>query len=167
MLELGFGAGLNLPHYPSEVERIHAVDPATVGRKLARKRLAACPIPVDFSGLDGQALPLPDDSVDAALSTWTLCTIPDLRAALAEVRRVVRPGGRLHFLEHGLSPDERVARWQRRLNPIQMKLIDGCRLDRPIDAELAGAGLVVEELDNFYMKGPKFAAYMYSGAARV
>jgi ubiquinone/menaquinone biosynthesis C-methylase UbiE len=103
VLELGFGSGLNLPHYPSDVGRVLAVDPALVGRKLARERIAASRARVEFIGLDGQALPLADASVDLALSTWTLCTIPDPLRALAEVRRVLKPGGALHFLEHGLS----------------------------------------------------------------
>ena len=118
-------------------------------------------MPVERCGLDGQALPLADASCDAALSTWTLCTIPDLDAALAELRRVLKPGGTLHFVEHGLAPDERVRRWQQRLEPIQQKVAGGCHLTRPIAARITGAGFTITDLDVFYEKGaPKpMAAY--------
>jgi ubiquinone/menaquinone biosynthesis C-methylase UbiE len=106
VVEVGFGSGRNVPHYPQAVERVQAVDPATVSRELASKRLAATSVPVEFIGLDGEDLPLEDASIDHALTTWTLCTIPDVERALGEVRRVLRPGGALHFVEHGLSPDE-------------------------------------------------------------
>jgi ubiquinone/menaquinone biosynthesis C-methylase UbiE len=163
VLEIGFGSGLNLPHYPDTVRELIAVDPATLGRKLARKRLAACRFPVEFVDLSGQSLPVDDESVDAVVSTWTLCTIPDAQAALAEIRRVLRPDGRFHFLEHGLSPDSGVARWQRRLNPWQMRFAGGCRLNRPMATLIEGAGFRVEGLENFYMKGPRVATYMYAG----
>ena len=112
VVEIGFGSGLNIPFYPASVSRVAAVEPADIGWKLAQKRLAATQVPVERSGLDGQSLPFPDDSFDSALSTWTMCTIPDIDAALAEVRRVLKPGGKLHFIEHGLAPDEPVQRWQ-------------------------------------------------------
>src|SRR5688572_13507333 len=105
VLEVGFGSGRNVPYYPQAVKRVRAVDPATVGRKLAAKRVAASRVPIEYVGLDGEDLPLEDASVDHVLTTWTLCTIPDVPRALAEIRRVLRPGGALHFLEHGLSPD--------------------------------------------------------------
>lgn len=165
VLEVGFGSGLNLPFYPEQVERIHAIDPSEVGRKLAAGRIAACPIPVEFAGLDGQRLPLPDASVDAVLSTWTLCTIPDVDAALAEMLRVLKPGAALHFLEHGRSADPAVARWQDRLNPIEKLVGGGCNLNRSIDRHVEGAGFRVDALDNFYMKGPRAFGYMYAGRA--
>src|SRR6185437_10211585 len=112
VVEVGFGSGLNVPHYPPGVRRVRAVDPATLGRKLAAGRLAAAPVPVEFVGLDGQRLPLETDSVDHVLATWTLCSIPRPDLALAEIRRVLRPGGGFHFVEHGRHPDPRVARWQ-------------------------------------------------------
>ena len=105
VLEVGFGSGLNLPHYPPEVTRILAVDPALVGRKLAAARLAACLVPVEFVGLDGETLPVDDASVDHVLCTWTLCSIPDAGRALGEIKRVLKPGGTFHFVEHGRSPD--------------------------------------------------------------
>jgi ubiquinone/menaquinone biosynthesis C-methylase UbiE len=165
VLEVGFGSGLNLPHYPSAVTRVRAVDPATVGRKLATERVAASPVPVDYIGLEGQELALADDSVDNALTTWTLCTIPDVARALREIHRVLRPGGSLHFLEHGLSPDSRVARWQDRLTPLQRRVAGGCHLNRPIDRLISGAGLEIAELDNYYASAPRPLGYMFEGVA--
>lgn len=107
VVEVGFGSGRNVPHYPATVSRVRAVDPATVGRELAARRVAASPVPVEYVGLDGQHLPLDDASADHVLTTWTLCTIPDVEGALDEIRRVLRPGGALHFVEHGRSPDLR------------------------------------------------------------
>jgi ubiquinone/menaquinone biosynthesis C-methylase UbiE len=109
VLEVGFGSGLNVPHYPPGVTRVRAVDPATVGRKLAAKRVASSSVPVDYVGLDGQDLPVESASVDHVLTTWTLCSIPDVDRALGEIRRVLRPGGAFHFVEHGRSPDRKVA----------------------------------------------------------
>ena len=115
VVEIGFGSGLNVPYYPRTVTSVTAVEPSDVAWTLARERIQAGGIPVLRSGLDGESLPFPDDSYDVALSTWTLCTIPDVAVALGELRRVLKPGGSLHFLEHGLAPDEKVRRWQRRL----------------------------------------------------
>jgi ubiquinone/menaquinone biosynthesis C-methylase UbiE len=165
VLEVGFGSGRNVPHYPQGLKRVWAVDPATVGRKLAARRVAASPVPVEYVGLDGEDLPLEDESVDHVLTTWTLCTIPDVPRALAEIRRVLRPGGSLHFLEHGLSPDSKVARWQDRLTPIQKRIAGGCHFNRPID-QLVRDALEVTRLENFYMRGPKPLGYMYEGIAR-
>jgi ubiquinone/menaquinone biosynthesis C-methylase UbiE len=153
VVEIGFGSGLNIPFYPSAVTLVAAVEPSDLGWKLAGKRLAATDVPVERSGLDGQALPLPDDSCDTALSTWTLCTIPNVAAALAEVRRVLKPGGALHFIEHGLAPDENVQRWQHRLEPLQKRLFGGCHLTRPIERLLRDAGFTISEADVFYEKG--------------
>jgi ubiquinone/menaquinone biosynthesis C-methylase UbiE len=165
VLEVGFGSGRNVPFYPATTTRVRAVDPATVGRKLAAKRVAASPVPVEYVGLDGEALPLPDQSVDHVLTTWTLCTIPDVHRALLEIRRVLRPGGALHFLEHGRSPDPKVKAWQDRLTPMQRRLFGGCHLNRPIDDLLRGAGLDVATLDNYYLRGPKSLGYMFQGVA--
>jgi ubiquinone/menaquinone biosynthesis C-methylase UbiE len=157
VVEIGFGSGLNVPFYPDRVSRVAAVEPADVGWKLAEKRLTASSVPVDRSGLDGQSLPFDDNSYDAALSTWTLCTIPDIATALREVRRVLRPGGKFHFVEHGLAPDENVRRWQHRLEPLQKRLFGGCHLTRQIPQLLASAGFTITELDVFYEDGaPKF-----------
>jgi len=165
VLEIGFGSGLNLPHYPPDVTRLRAVDPATLGRRLAAGRVAVSPVPVEYIGLDGQAIPLDTASVDHVVSTWTLCTIPDAGRALAEVRRVLRPGGSLHFVEHGLSPDARVARWQNRLTPLQRLVAGGCHLNRPIDRIIAGSGLEVAGLTNYYVEGPKSMGYSFEGRA--
>lgn len=166
IVEIGFGSGLNIPFYPASVSRIAAIEPADVGWKLARKRLAATRIPVERSGLDGQSLPFPDNSFDAALSTWTMCTIPDLDAALSELHRVLKPGGKLHFVEHGLAPDEGVRRWQHRLEPVQKRVFGGCHLTRPIVDLLKNAGFTIKDLDEFYEEGaPKFLAADSLGVA--
>lgn len=149
-MEIGFGSGLNVPFYPAAVESVSAVEPADLGWKLAGKRLAASTTPVERSGLDGQSLPFPDNSFDTALSTWTMCTIPDADAALREIRRVLKPGGTLHFVEHGLAPDDNVQRWQRRLEPIQKTVAGGCHLTRDIPALLTTAGFDIQDLDRFY-----------------
>ena len=153
VLEIGFGSGLNVPFYPAAVTRVAAVEPSDVGWKLAGKRLSAARVPVERSGLDGQSLPFEDNSLDSALSTWTMCTIPDIATALSEVRRVLKPGGTLHFVEHGLAPDEEVQRWQRRLDPVQQRLFGGCHLTRPIVDLLKGAGFTITEVDVFYEDG--------------
>jgi ubiquinone/menaquinone biosynthesis C-methylase UbiE len=153
VVEIGFGSGLNVPFYPAAVTRVAAVEPADLGWKLADTRVRATSVPVVRSGLDGQSLPFEDDSYDAALSTWTLCTVPDSVGALRELRRVLKPGGTLHFLEHGLAPDERVRRWQHRLEPAQKRLFGGCHLTRPIVELLRTAGFTITDLDVFYEKG--------------
>lgn len=166
VVEIGFGSGLNVPHYPPAVTRVDAVEPSDVGWRLAGRRLAAATVPVERSGLDGQALPFPDDKFDAAVSTWTLCTIPDVAAALREVRRVLKPGGTFHFLEHGLAPDPSVQRWQRRLDPLQQRLFGGCHLTRPIAELVTGAGFTTTELDVFYEEGaPRTLAALTLGRA--
>jgi ubiquinone/menaquinone biosynthesis C-methylase UbiE len=165
VLEVGFGSGLNVPHYPSEVRHVHALDPAVVGRKLAAKRLAASAVAVEFVEIEGDAIPLPSESVDHVLITWTMCTIPDIERALAEMRRVLRGGGTMRFVEHGRSPDAEVARWQDRLTPLQRRWAGGCHLNRPIAQLVACAGFEMARLDNYYMKGPKALGYMFEGVA--
>ena len=122
-------------------------------------------LPVEYVGLDGARLPIEDASVDHVLTTWTLCTIPDVRQALAEVHRVLRPGGALHFIEHGRSPQPKVARWQDRITPVQRRLFGGCHLNRAIDQLVADSGLEVTRMERYYMKGPKPLSYMYEGIA--
>lgn len=166
VVELGFGSGLNLPHYPPTVRRVAAVEPSDVAWRLAAERLSAAQVPVQRSGLDGQSLPFPDGSFDSALSTFVLCTIPDVGAALREVRRVLRPGGGLHFVEHGRAPDQGVRRWQERLAPVHRRLAGGCHLARPIDELLTTAGFVLVRLERHYLPGePRLVGHLYEGVA--
>ncbi len=166
VVEIGFGTGHNLPFVPTTVTRLYAVEPSGVGVRLASERIATSNVDVDVVGLDGQRLPLADESVDNALCTWSLCTIPDPVAAVREVSRVLRPGGRLHFVEHGASPDVGVRRWQERLNGVQQRLFGGCNLNREIDAILIEGGLRIEQLDTYYGKGePKPFAWFNEGRA--
>src|SRR5262245_34957501 len=165
VLEVGFGSGTNVPFYPPNVKRVRAVDPSMVARKLAAERVAASAVPVEYVGIDGQSLPLPDECVDHVLTTWTLCTIPDVHIALVEMRRVLRPSGALHFLEHGHSPDPNVARWQDSSTPIKRRLAGGCHINRRIDELISDAGFAMSRLDNYYLPGPKPLGYMYEGVA--
>ena len=165
VLEIGFGSGLNVPVYPSKVSRVRAVDPSVTGRKLASKRVAASPVPIEYIGRNGEQVPLEDASVDHVLTTWTLCTIPDVSRAMDEIHRVLRPGGEMHFLEHGRAPDWEVARWQDRLTPIQRLVAGGCHLNRRIDELITDAGLYITRLDNFFVAGPRAFSYMYQGVA--
>ena len=166
VVEIGFGSGLNVPFYPATVTRVAAVEPADLAWELAAERLRAATVPVERAGLDGESLPFPDHSYDAALSTWTLCTIPDVAGALRELRRVLKPGGTLHFVEHGLAPDERIRRWQRRLEPLQKRLFGGCHVTRPIADLITAAGFAIVDLDTFYQPGTKFDGACSLGVAR-
>ncbi len=166
VVEIGFGSGLNCEKYPEAVSRVHAVDPHKVGRKLAAERVAATHVDVRYVGLDGQSLPLDDESCDSALSTYTLCTIPDAGMAIREIRRVLRPGGAFHVLEHGLAPDDKVARWQHRLTPIQRRVGDGCHLNRDHEVLLSEAGFEIESCEQWYADGPKAFSRFYRIVAR-
>lgn len=166
IVEIGFGTGLNLPHLPPGVTRLRAVDPSQTGARIAAKRIADSPVSVDIAGLDGQSLPFPAQSADAVLSTWTLCSIPDPVAAVREVCRVLRPGGSLHFAEHGAAPDSGVRRWQDRLNSLQQRLACGCNLNREILAVMEAGGLAITRVHTYYSKGqPKLVGAMYEGVA--
>ncbi|GAB3039715.1 methyltransferase [Nocardioides flavus (ex Wang et al. 2016)] len=157
VLELGFGSGLNVRWYPPAVTSVTAIEPSDAGWSISAKRRARTPLPIERAGLDGQRLDLPDDSHDSALVTFSLCTIPDPVLALREARRVVREGGRLHVLEHGVAPEESVRRWQRRLEPLQRAVAGGCHLTRDIPALVEGAGWRVQELERAYLPGPAVA----------
>ena len=165
VLEVGFGSGRNVPHYPVGVTDVAAVDPATYGRVLAARRVAQSPVPVRYVGLDGQELSLPDESVDSVLVTWTLCSIPDVGRALAEMHRVLRPGGAVHFIEHGRSPNVRIAKWQDRLTPLWGRIMGGCHLNRPIPELFSASGFVVTKLRSYVGPGPELVGYSFEGIA--
>ena len=167
VLEIGFGTGLNLRHYPEGVRRLCAVDPMHALERRVAERIAASPFPVERHRLraDGR-LPFDDSRFDCAAMTWTLCTIPDPVAALRELRRVLKPGAALLFIEHGRSDDARVARFQERWNPIQNVIGAGCNVNRKIDALIREAGFEFEKLERFKADGPRFLAEMYRGVAR-
>ena len=166
VLEIGFGSGLNVALYPPEVTKVYAIDPATVGRKLAAERIGKSGLSVEFIGLDGEDIPLADESVDNVASSFTLCTIPDEAQALREVHRVLKPGGGLYFVEHGLSPDAKVTKWQHRIEPFNRRIFGGCHLTRTHDDALVAAGFTIERLDKEYGRGPKPFTFHYIGMAR-
>ena len=165
VLEIGVGSGLNLPYYGDGVRRLYALDPSAALKEMAAARLEAAPFPVDLVGLGAESIPLDDRSVDTVLTTWTLCTVPQVAKALGEARRVLRRDGQLIFVEHGRAPDARIARWQDRLNPIQRRLAGGCNLNREIDALIAAAGFRITRIEADYLAGPKPWTYTYKGLA--
>ena len=149
VVEIGFGTGLNARYYPPGVTKVLAVEPSSVCMRIAEPRIAKSSSAVELAGLDGQRLELPSEAFDAVLSTWTLCTIADLAAALAEVRRVLKPTGTLHFVEHGRAPDVAVRRWQERLEPLNKRLASGCHLTRDIPQLLEASGFAPVGLDTY------------------
>lgn len=167
VLEVGIGTGLNMPFYQrARVRRIVGVDPALQMHPLALRRIRAAGLPVELVGLSAERLPLPDASFDCVVCTYTLCTIPAPVGALRELARVLRPGGRLLFSEHGRAPDEAVRRWQARVQPLWGPLAGGCQLGRDIPALLEAGGFRAE-VQSRYLPGPRFASYHYWGEARV
>jgi len=166
VLEVGFGSGHNLPFYPAGVLRVVAVDPSRESAKLAKKRIAEARFPVEYLPLEGERIASPDHSFDCVVSTFTLCSIAEPLAALAQMRRVLKPGGKLFFAEHGLSRDESVQRWQHRLNRIQNRICGGCNLNRDIRRMVAEAGFELDQVDQYYMQGaPKFGGFLTRGIA--
>jgi len=167
VLEVGMGSGLNLPFYdPARVDKLYGLEPSEAMRRKARRPIAQAPLPVDWLGLPGEAIPLENESVDTLLLTFTLCTIPDWHRALEQMHRVLHPDGQLLFLEHGLCPDAGVRNWQNRLTPVWKKLAGGCHLNRPIDELLTRGGFHIEKLENFYLpKTPRLAGSLYMGRA--
>jgi ubiquinone/menaquinone biosynthesis C-methylase UbiE len=166
ILEIGFGTGMNLTHYPPNVKRIEAIDPDVDLDRLSMPRMATSAIAVDFHHLDAAHLPFEDARFDTVVSTFTLCSIPDVVHALGEVRRVLRPGGQLLFLEHGRAPDPAVARWQDRLNGAWMPLAGGCHLNRPVRTLVEEAGLVPGALRQYYLRRtPRLVGYLTEGVA--
>jgi ubiquinone/menaquinone biosynthesis C-methylase UbiE len=168
VLEIGFGTGLNLACYSEAVTRIVGAEPNPGMRRLAARQAAAARMPVELVPDRAEELSFEDGSFDAVVSTFTLCSVADPALALAEIRRVLRPGGVFVFLEHGLAPEPKVARWQRRLTPLQRLIGDGCHLNRKIDDLIAGSGFAIERLETGYQPpGPKVATYLYQGLARA
>jgi ubiquinone/menaquinone biosynthesis C-methylase UbiE len=166
IVEVGFGTGLNAPYYPPEVVTVFAVEPSALCMRLAKPRIARSSARVEPAGLNGQRLDLPSGQFDAVLSTWNLCTIPDAAGALTELRRVLKSGGSFHFIEHGHAPDEKVARWQERLEPLQKRIAGGCHLTRDIAQMIKDAGFVIEQLDTYYFTGePKVFGHTFEGRA--
>jgi len=166
VLEVGIGSGLNLPFYDrTRVERVIGVEPDEGMWKRSAKRRADAPVQVDRIPLCGEAIPLDDNSADTALITYSMCTIKDPVAALREMRRILKPGGRLLFLEHGASSEASVRKWQRRIDPIWKRLAGGCHSGRPIVDYVRDAGWQIEHLEQGYIRGPKVLAYEYRGSA--
>jgi len=166
ILEVGVGTGLNLPHYPSHVRRIATVDPNPGMSKKLRKRIEQTGIEVDQRLARSESLPFADDTFDYVVSTLTLCSIAQVEKAMQEIHRVLKPGGRFVFLEHGLSDDPKVQKWQRRLNPIQRVIGDGCRLDVDVRQILGASPFGSVEIENFYMeKTPRPLGFVYRGSA--
>ena len=165
VLEIGSGSGLNAQFFGPAVERVYALDPSLPLWRLGRGRLQAARVPVSFVAASGEAMPLDGGAIDTVLMTWTLCSIPDARAALGEIRRVLKPRGRLLFIEHGRAPDPSVRRWQERLNPAWRRLAGGCHLDRPIDTLIIEAGFEFTRLERGYGAGPRPFDYLFRGTA--
>jgi ubiquinone/menaquinone biosynthesis C-methylase UbiE len=166
ILEIGFGTGLNLPHYPAHVRKVTTVDPNVGMYRRARRRIKQAGVEVDQRLLGGERLPFEDNRFDCAVSTFTLCSIEDVGQALAEVYRVLKAGGKFLFLEHGLSPEPGVQKWQRRLNWLQVRLAGGCHLDRDMRALVSAQPFASVRIDEFYFeKTPKTHGYMYRGIA--
>ncbi|HEV2387202.1 MAG TPA: class I SAM-dependent methyltransferase [Candidatus Acidoferrales bacterium] len=166
VLEVGIGSGRNLPYYSAEVRRVWGVDPSAELREMARGRIAASRFPVEYLLQSAERrLPLPDASIDTVVVTATLCSIPDVASALEQMRRVLKPGGRLMFLEHGRAVDPRVVAWQDRLTPLWKRFTGGCHLNRPMDALISAAGFRITELSAGYVPGPRPMTYMYQGFA--
>ncbi|MDE3053754.1 MAG: class I SAM-dependent methyltransferase [Gemmatimonadota bacterium] len=166
VLEVGVGSGLNLAFYdPSVVTKLWALEPSAPLLRMAERAPRAAALDVEFIGLPAEEISLDDASVDTVVVTYTLCTIPDVGAALRHMRRVLRPGGRLLFCEHGVAPDQRVRRWQDRLNPVWKPLAGGCNLNRPIPALIEAAGFRITKLDTMYLPGWRPAAFNYWGEA--
>jgi ubiquinone/menaquinone biosynthesis C-methylase UbiE len=166
VLEIGFGSGLNLSHYPERIKKIIALEPNPGMNRMAQKRVRSARVIVDYKVSSAERIPLADASFDSIVSTWTLCSIPKVDQALREILRLLRPGGKFFFLEHGRSDERTIQKWQDRLTPFNKKLADGCHLNRDIEGIIENAGLKVIELRRFYHEGgPKAFCYFYQGVA--
>lgn len=169
VLEVGMGSGLNLRYYnPDKVDFVWGLEPSEGMRRKAQKNLSASPVAVEWLGLPGEEIPLDDNSADTVVLTFTLCTIPDWQQALNQMRRVLKPGGKLLFCEHGAAPDAGVLKWQNRINPLWKKLAGGCHLNRPIPKYLADGGFHIDQIEADYLpKTPRIAGFRYRGVAGI
>src|SRR6266702_776309 len=165
VLEIGIGSGINLPHYPASAREIVGLEPAPRLIAMARSIAAQHSSPVEFVEASAEAIPLDRHSVDTIVTTWTLCSIPRVSAALAEMRRVRKPGGQLLFVEHGQAPEPRIRKWQDRLTPLWKRIGGGCHLNRPLRQLIESAGFSILDIQTAYMKGPKPMTFMYEGCA--
>ncbi len=164
VVEIGFGTGLNVAYYPPHVERVFAIEPSRLCMQMAQPRIAKSGTPVEFAGLTGEHLDLPSEEFDAVLSTWTLCTIPNLALALQEIHRVLKPQGTFHFVEHGGAPDAKTVGWQRRFEPLNKKFAGGCHLTRRMPEFIENAGFRIDHLDTYYFKGePRPFGFTFEG----
>jgi ubiquinone/menaquinone biosynthesis C-methylase UbiE len=166
VIEIGIGSGLNLPFYSREVQALYGVEPSVRLLGMARRRLGALSFPVELLNRSAEDLPFEDRSIDTAVSTWVLCSIPDPLRVLGEIKRVLKPDGRMLFIEHGLAPDRRVRTWQERLNPVWRRISGGCNMNRPVDELLDRAGFEQAHVDRFYLRGVPLLTYTYAGVAR-
>jgi ubiquinone/menaquinone biosynthesis C-methylase UbiE len=165
VLEIGVGSGLNFPLYGKQVELVYGIDPSPRLLAIARRRAAASGVPVELLQGSATAIPLANDTIDTVVMTWTLCSIPDPLAALREMRRVLKPNGKLYFVEHGLSPEPSIENWQHRITPAWRRMAGGCHLDRKIDELIRLAGFDLTNLQVEYAPGPRTMSYMYEGCA--
>jgi ubiquinone/menaquinone biosynthesis C-methylase UbiE len=165
VLEIGIGSGLNLPYYSRNVEEVIGLEPSAKLLGMADKVKRSSSTPVNLIEGSAEAIPLESGSVDTVISTWTLCSIPDVAVALQEMRRVLKPGGHLLFVEHGQAVDKQVVRWQDRLTPIWKRISGGCHLNRAIDSLIEGSGFQLDRLETGYMRGPRLLTFMYEGSA--
>jgi ubiquinone/menaquinone biosynthesis C-methylase UbiE len=164
VLEIGSGSGLNLPLYTDKVQHVFGLEPSAYLRDKAQELVAEAPFSVDLIAASAEAIPLEQNSVDTVVSSWTLCSIPDIEASLQEIRRVLRPDGRFIFIEHGRSPESNISRWQDRLVPVSTRLL-GCSLNRPMDILIKEAGFRLTAMEAGYVDGPRLISYHYIGQA--
>ena len=166
VLEIGIGSGLNFPLYRDTVKSVIGLEPSPELLRMARPRAAAAAVPITLLDASAEMIPIDSASIDTVITTWTLCTIPNAPVALAEMRRVLKPGGALLFVEHGRAPEPGVARWQDRLDPLWSRLAGGCHLNRKMDDLISGSGFRIEALENARIPGPRTHTYLYQGRAR-
>jgi ubiquinone/menaquinone biosynthesis C-methylase UbiE len=166
VLEIGIGSGLNLPFYSQKVEQVIGLDPSANLLSMARQAARPSLGPVELVEGSAEAIPLESRTVDTVVTTWTLCSIPDAPRSLLEMRRVLKPGGRLLFVEHGRAPDASVRWWQDHLNPAWKRLGGGCHLNRAIESLIGGGGFQFDRIETGYMRGPRPMSFMYEGSAR-